>query len=202
MPRPALTEEKRKQIIDLYVEKKLGKKRIAKELNVSTATITKVLKQEGIKAHEKGGRPKTGKSPRPKYYTLWLGIKRRCNNPNVRSYKYYGGRGIGIDPAWGKSYKKFEAYIEQNLGERPEGYSIDRIDPNSNYEPGNIRWASTKTQARNKTTNVCNEAIAKELREAHISKRNEGDQSVKQLAKIHGLTYTHAKKISRGEIWG
>lgn len=82
-------------------------------------------------------------------YKAWCGIVARCTNPKYKEWRYYGGRGITVCPEWLASAKAFLEY----MGPRPgPGYSIDRIDTNGNYEPGNVRWADAKTQARNKRT--------------------------------------------------
>ena len=81
---------------------------------------------------------------------LWQGIKQRCYNPNEYGYKWYGARGIQMYNPWINDRQLFKKWILENLGERPEGYSIDRIDVDGNYEPGNIRWADKNTQSKNK----------------------------------------------------
>ena len=91
-----------------------------------------------------------GKSAYPEYNT-WMHILHRCNNPKDARYSDYGGRGITIFPAWAES---FDAFYEA-VGPRPfEGASIDRIDTDKNYEPGNVRWATPIEQANNKRSNV------------------------------------------------
>ena len=72
-------------------------------------------------------------------------MKQRCLNPRNSAYFYYGGRGIKVCDRWNNS---FENFLE-DLGERPEGMTLDRIDPNGNYEPGNVRYADAKTQNNN-----------------------------------------------------
>ena len=77
--------------------------------------------------------------------TTWRGMKYRCYTPFDSSYKHYGGRGITICKRW----RKLENFVA-DMGERPEGLSIDRIDNDGNYEPGNCRWATAEQQDNNK----------------------------------------------------
>ena len=84
-----------------------------------------------------------------KLYGVWAQMLRRCDNPRQASYKYYGARGIGAWPEWRSSFAAFAAYIAANLGPCPLGMSLDRIDNNGNYEPGNVRWATHKEQRAN-----------------------------------------------------
>jgi hypothetical protein len=81
---------------------------------------------------------------------LWQGIKQRCYNSNEPGYKWYGARGIEMYKPWIKDRQLFKQWILDNLGHRPEGYSIDRIDVNGNYEPNNLRWADKATQLYNR----------------------------------------------------
>jgi hypothetical protein len=73
----------------------------------------------------------------------------RCNNPQAEQYRNYGGRGIRVATAWLDPEQGFSAFL-QHIGPRPSpAYSLDRIDTNGGYEPGNVRWASSHQQARN-----------------------------------------------------
>lgn len=81
------------------------------------------------------------------YYT-WQAMRRRCNSSSARNYKNYGGRGIKIFSEW-DNFIKFKDYVEDNLGHKPIGMSLDRKDNNKGYFPGNLRWATPKQQNAN-----------------------------------------------------
>jgi hypothetical protein len=85
-------------------------------------------------------------------YSIWNRIKQITTNPNHKRFKDYGGRGIQMDPAWFNDAEAFVTWIETKLGPRPDGHSLDRINNDGNYEPGNLRWADAKTQNNNRRT--------------------------------------------------
>lgn len=72
-------------------------------------------------------------------------MKQRCTNSKREDYEHYGGRGITFDPRW-----KFFVNFLSDMGERPDDKTLDRIDVNGNYEPGNCKWSSKLEQANNK----------------------------------------------------
>ena len=88
-------------------------------------------------------------------YDTWLSMKKRTNPNNKDKNKYYSHRGIEVCDEWLNDYQKFKNYVLNHLGERPEKYSLDRINNDGNYEPGNVRWASSKTQSNNRSVSKC-----------------------------------------------
>jgi hypothetical protein len=77
-------------------------------------------------------------------YNCWVGIRQRCNNPKASGYKYYGARGIKVCERW----DSFGNFLN-DMGERPDGTSIDRIDNNGDYEPSNTKWSTPSEQSSN-----------------------------------------------------
>lgn len=90
------------------------------------------------------------RKPRPDGYNIWLGMKDRCNNPRSAAYKNYGALGIKVCERWAASFQAFMS----DMGPRPSGYSLDRIEPTEGYFLENCRWADSKTQGRNKRNRV------------------------------------------------
>lgn len=86
-----------------------------------------------------------GKSSFPEYL-IWKGMKARCFNMNNEHYLDYGGRGITVCARWSESFESFYG----DMGERPDGLTLDRKDNNGNYEPSNCRWVSWVDQQTNK----------------------------------------------------
>ena len=104
-----------------------------------------LMRTHGMAGHKRD--KSTKKSPE---YKTWDGIKERCLNKNGNGYENYGARGISMAPEWRDSFEAFFAHI----GPRPSPkHSIDRVDNTGDYEPGNVRWATSVQQNRNKRSN-------------------------------------------------
>jgi hypothetical protein len=114
---------------------------IAGNLLAGTATSCGCESYETRKLH---GMTKT------RTFKSWESMKQRCLNVNAPDYVAYGGRGISICRKWTLSFNNFL----EDMGERPEGTSLDRINVNGSYEPANCRWATRSEQQRNKTNSL------------------------------------------------
>lgn len=89
----------------------------------------------------------------PPLYGVWASMRQRCTNQSAKSWPSYGGRGISVCERW----NNFANFVS-DMGDRPDGYSLDRIDNDKGYSPDNCRWADKKTQQRNRTVR-CNVVI-------------------------------------------
>lgn len=102
-------------------------------------------------AEEKGHRTAIHKLSRTRIYRVWSNMKSRCYNPQRSKYAIYGGRGITVCDEWLHDFKAFYDWAMANGYQ--DDLSIDRIDPNLNYCPGNCRWITLREQSRNKRNN-------------------------------------------------
>lgn len=108
----------------------------------SVAKRTATREANGVLVTHGHGSAKNGRTPT---YNTWMNMIQRCTNANAPGYKHYGGRGITVCERW----LKFENFLA-DMGERPEGLTLDRIDNDGNYEPGNCRWATCEQQNANR----------------------------------------------------
>jgi hypothetical protein len=101
-------------------------------------------REQTIKRSTKHGHARRGNHT--SIYDRWVSMRQRCFDPNHKSYPDYGGRGVGVCPEWHADFMAFYRHV----GDAPPGLSIDRIDVDGNYEPGNWRWATASEQVRNR----------------------------------------------------
>lgn len=139
-----------------------------------------------------------------KAYGVWRSMKQRCLNPKDENHYRYGGRGIAVCERWKDS---FEAFLE-DMGDPPKGLSIDRIDNNGNYScgiceqclrnswPKNCRWATSKTQQRNRRCNRWLVVDGERMTLAEASERfgMVGDSGISKRIEKHGMSETDAVK--------
>lgn len=127
-----------------------------KELHSGNTRSCGCLKAEKISmVNYVHGKARTNKKPR--LYSVWVGMRQRCNDQNHKSYKDYGGRGISVCAEW-NDFQKFESWAVSNGYDPDAAYgecTIDRINVDGNYEPSNCRWATSAEQAVNKRKNEC-----------------------------------------------
>lgn len=113
----------------------------------------------------------THKMTNTKIYKIWCDIKKRCLNQNCNQYYNYGGRGIKICDDWKDDFLAFYEYVSKLEHFDEEGYSLDRIDNNGNYEPNNVRWADWKTQCGNTRRNNCVEYNGEKMLITHAAQK-------------------------------
>lgn len=133
-------------------------------------------------------------------YDAWARMKHRCLNRANKNFDRYGGRGISVCPTWRTSFAAFY----RDMGPRPHGTSLDRIDNEKGYEPGNCRWATPTEQANNRRSNriVCCRGEARSI--AEWSRRSGVSEDVIQqrLVKLawapEPAIFTPARRCERG----
>lgn len=130
-------------------------------------------------------------------YELWWDRKTACYNSDSQKYSWYGARGITMHQPWLENYEVFKLWILTNLGQRPDGFTLDRVNNDEGYRPGNLRWATMQDQALNRRTGV----QPTNTGEPHISyvanpKRGKPFYVIKNSAGYVGTRYSLAEAIS------
>lgn len=115
-------------------------------------------------------------------HEIWLGMRARCNNKNCDAYSRYGGRGIKVCPEW----DSFLCFFN-DMGKKPEGKDIDRIDNDKGYSKDNCRWASRSENAQNKSDTKLNADAILRIRSSSLS--------MKELSSIYKVSTSHICNI-------
>jgi hypothetical protein len=122
-------------------------------------------------------------------YNSWYSMKARCTNPNRNVWHLYGGAGVKVCDRWAESFEAFLA----DMGPRPDGFSLGRIDPDGDYCPENCEWQDGRTQGRNKRTNKLTMEDARAIRASGLGNR--------ELGRLYGVSKTMIYHIRRGAQW-
>lgn len=122
-------------------------------------------------------------------YSSWTSMLTRCENPHSKSFKNYGGRGIKVCERW-KSFENFLA----DMGKKPANcMSIDRLNVDGDYEPGNCEWSTPTKQARNKRNTKLTEQIVEDLRSGRLT--------AAEVVAATGCSYAAASHAKTGRNW-
>jgi len=124
-------------------------------VDVSRIVILEMPENWKIKPKRKRGND----TRRHELYGTWAQMRQRCNNPNATNFARFGGKGVRMFAPWNTSYGgalAFIQWVEVNLGPRPEGHELGRIDKAGNYVPGNLRWATSAEQNRTRRNVIAN----------------------------------------------
>ena len=139
---------------------------------------------------KRNGRYRHGMSDNPTHIS-WQSIRQRINNPSNKDYDAYRSRGIKLCSRW-DSFENFYA----DMGDRPEGMCIDRIDNNGDYTPENCRWATQTQQQQNRSITRLNPVAVKVIR--HFYDLGRG---IQEIATLHGLPYPTVRDAAIRNTW-
>lgn len=124
-------------------------------------------------------------------YMTWINLRRRCNDENHEAYHNYGGRGIFVCSEWNNSFESFFEWAIMN-GYTP-GLSLDRINNNDGYYPGNCRFVTYSTQNQNRQTTKLNHEAVADIRSSSLTSR--------ELAEKYNVTVGHINNVRSGKGW-
>lgn len=129
-------------------------------------------------------------------YQKWRDMKRRCLDPNNHRYEDWGGRGITVHQEWVDDFDSYFDYVTSLPGcDDPDKPTLDRIDNNGNYEPGNLRWAGHSTQANNRRRHP----FRKKVRATHEDGRVVEVDGMRKFCREFDLDYRSVLRVIDGE---
>lgn len=151
-------------------------------------------KETAINTHTKHGHSRAGNRT-PTYYS-WSAMRYRVFNPHHQDYHRYGGRGIKVCDRWlgNNGFKNFYS----DMGERPTGLTIDRINNDGNYTPDNCRWATRKEQSQNSSVTKLNGDKVKKIK-VLLNNNKFTQQNIADMYKVSDVVIN---KINLGKMWG
>ena len=124
-------------------------------------------------------------------YNIWKSMKDRCLNPKCKSYNNYGGRGITVCDRWLESFENFLS----DMGKKPKGLTIERVDNSKGYSPDNCIWATRKTQVRNTRKTKLTANQVKEI------KKRIPFETLKSIAEDYGVSIQNIYAIKHNKSW-
>lgn len=128
-----------------------------------------------------------------KAYRAWSAMIERCTVPTHKSFHRYGGRGIAVCERWRSDFRNFLA----DMGEPEPGLSLDRIDNDRGYEPGNCRWTTAKVQANNRTSNPTHAKLDRRHRMQIAWLVNARGYTCTKVADLFGVSISTAARAAR-----